>query len=52
MFEHVAILLSFVYALALTHLLSSATGLIIARDRAGVSRMLAVGGAKAHPVPT
>ena len=33
MFEHVAMLLSFVYALALTHLLASATELIIARDR-------------------
>lgn len=33
MFEHVTILLSFVYALALTHLLSSATDLAIAGKR-------------------
>ncbi|MFI4964184.1 MAG: hypothetical protein ACHP9T_02340 [Caulobacterales bacterium] len=32
MFEHVTILLSFVFALALTHLLSSATELAIARQ--------------------
>jgi hypothetical protein len=35
MFEHAAMLLSFVYALALTHLLSSATDLVLARDRSG-----------------
>jgi hypothetical protein len=33
MFEHVTILLSFVYAIAMTHLLSSATELVLARDR-------------------
>ena len=33
MFEHVVVLLSFVYAIALTHLLSSATELIWSRDR-------------------
>lgn len=33
MFEHVTILLSFVFAIALTHLLSSATELVLARDR-------------------
>ncbi len=33
MFEHVTLLLSFVYALALTHLLSSATELVIAGKR-------------------
>jgi hypothetical protein len=32
-FEHVTILLSFVYAIALTHLLSSTTELVIARKR-------------------
>jgi hypothetical protein len=32
-FEHITILLSFVYALALTHLLSTATELAIARNR-------------------
>ena len=33
MFEHVTILLSFVFAIALTHLLSTATELVLARDR-------------------
>lgn len=33
MFEHVTLLLSFVYAVALTHLLSTATELLIARQR-------------------
>jgi len=33
MFEHVQLLLSFVYALALTHILASATELVLARDR-------------------
>ena len=33
MFEHVTILLSFVFAIALTHLLSTATELLLARDR-------------------
>ncbi|HEY5107968.1 MAG TPA: hypothetical protein VII73_14555 [Caulobacteraceae bacterium] len=33
MFEHVALLLSFVFALALTHLLSSTTEIILGRDR-------------------
>lgn len=37
MFEHVTILLSFVYALAVGHLLSSATELMWARDRVRVS---------------
>jgi hypothetical protein len=36
-FEHVTILLSFVYAVALTHLLSSATELLIERKRVRVS---------------
>lgn len=33
MFAHITTLLSFVYALALTHLLSTATELVLARDR-------------------
>jgi hypothetical protein len=33
MFEHVTLLLSFIYVIALTHLLSGATGLILARPR-------------------
>ncbi len=37
MFEHVTLLLSFVYAVALTHLLSSATELLIARKRVRLS---------------
>jgi hypothetical protein len=36
-FEHVTILLSFVYAVALTHLLSSVTELLMARKRVRVS---------------
>jgi hypothetical protein len=42
MFEHVTILLSFVYAVALTHLLSSATGLLIAGKRVRFSGLYAV----------
>ena len=33
MFSHVSVLLSFVYAIAITHLLTSATELVWARDR-------------------
>jgi hypothetical protein len=40
-FEHVTILLSFVYAVALTHLLSSATELVIARKRVRFSGLYA-----------
>jgi hypothetical protein len=40
-FEHVTILLSFVYALALTHLLSSATELLIAGKRVRFSGLYA-----------
>jgi hypothetical protein len=42
MFEHVIVLLSFVFALALTHVLSSATELIAARDRLRFSGRLAL----------
>ncbi|HST30365.1 MAG TPA: hypothetical protein VLK27_05945 [Chthoniobacterales bacterium] len=42
-FEHVTALLSFVYALALTHLLARIAELIIARDRVKFSGLLALG---------
>jgi hypothetical protein len=42
MFEHVTILLSFVYAIALTHLLSTATELVLARDRVRFSGLHAL----------
>jgi hypothetical protein len=42
MFEHVTILLSFVFAIALTHLLTSTTELIWARDRVRVSGLHAL----------
>ena len=42
MFEHVTILLSFVFALALTHLLSSATELAIAGKRVRFSGLYAL----------
>lgn len=41
MFEHVTLLLSFVYAVALTHLLSTATELLIARRRVQLSGLYA-----------
>jgi hypothetical protein len=41
-FEHVALLLSFIYVIALTHLLSSTTSLILARDRVRFSPLLAL----------
>jgi len=42
MFEHVTILLSFVFAIALTHLLTSSTELIWARDRVRFSGLHAL----------
>ena len=42
-FEHVAALFSFVYALALTHLLARIAELIVARDRVKFSGLLALG---------
>ena len=42
MFEQITILLSFVFAVALTHLLSSATDLVLRRDRAHFSGLLAL----------
>lgn len=40
MFEHITVLLSFIYAIATTHLLSSTTELILARDRVRISWLL------------
>ncbi|MBS0359731.1 MAG: hypothetical protein JSR98_00005, partial [Proteobacteria bacterium] len=40
MFEHITVLLSFIYAIAITHLLSTTTELILARDRVRVSWLL------------
>ena len=42
-FEHVTALLSFVYALALTHLLARIAELIVARDRVRFSGLLVLG---------
>jgi hypothetical protein len=42
-FEHVTTLLSFVFALALTHLLARIAELIVARDRVRFSGLLALG---------
>jgi len=46
-FEHVTALLSFVYALALTHLLARIAELVVARDRVKFSGLLALGMANA-----
>jgi hypothetical protein len=46
-FEHVTALLSFVYALALTHLLARIAELIVARERVTFSGLLALGMANA-----
>ena len=46
-FEHVTALLSFVYALAVTHLLARIAELVVARDRVRFSGLLAVGMANA-----
>ena len=42
MFEHVTLLLSFIYVIALTHLLSCTTSLILARHRVRFSPLLAL----------
>ncbi len=42
MFDHVTVLLSFVFAFALTHLLSSTTELVVARDRVRFSGLHAL----------
>src|SRR5438477_11008056 len=46
-FEHVTALFSFVYALALTHLLARIAELVVARDRVRFSGLLALGMANA-----
>jgi hypothetical protein len=46
-YEHVILLLSFVYALALTHLLSRVGGLVLARRRVRFSGLLALAQANA-----
>jgi hypothetical protein len=46
-FEHVTALLSFVYALALTHLLARIAELVVARDRVRFSGLLGLGMANA-----
>jgi len=47
-FEHVTALFSFVYALALTHLLARIAELIVARDRVKFSGLLALGDGQRH----
>ena len=42
MFQHVTVLVSFIFAIALTHVFSSASQLLLARDRARFSELLAV----------
>src|ERR1051325_427062 len=42
MFQHVTVLVSFIFAIALTHVFSSASQLILARDRVRFSSLLAV----------
>ena len=46
-FDHVVVLLSFIYALALTHLLSRIAGLLLARERVKFSGLLALCAANA-----
>jgi hypothetical protein len=48
-FEHVTALLSFVCALALTHLLARIAELVVARERVRFSSLLALGMANAPP---
>jgi hypothetical protein len=42
MFQHVSVLVSFIFAIALTHVFSSASQLLLARDRVRFSALLAV----------
>jgi hypothetical protein len=42
MFQHVTVLISFIFAIALTHVFSSASQLLLARDRVRFSALLAV----------
>src|SRR5437899_12330057 len=40
MFQHVSVLVSFIFAIALTHVFSSASQLLLARDRVRFSALL------------
>jgi len=42
MFQHVTVLVSFIFAIALTHVFSSASQLLLARDRVRFSALLTV----------
>jgi len=42
MFQHVSVLVSFIFAIALTHVFSSASQLLLARDRVRYSSLLTV----------
>src|SRR5919109_1316452 len=42
MFQHVTVLVSFIFCIALTHVFSSASQLLLARDRVRFSALLAV----------
>src|SRR5712672_3660780 len=42
MFQHVSVLVSFIFAIALTHVFSSASQLLLARDRVRFSSLLTV----------
>src|ERR1700757_3092655 len=42
MFQHVTVLVSFIFAIALTHVFSSASQLLLARDRVRFSALLSV----------
>src|SRR5438034_10982081 len=42
MFQHVSVLVSFIFAIALTHVFSSASQLLLARDRVRYSALLTV----------
>jgi hypothetical protein len=42
MFQHVTVLVSFIFAIALTHVFSSASQLILARERVRLSWLLSV----------
>src|SRR5205807_136642 len=42
MFQHVTVLVSFIFAIALTHVFSTASQLLLARDRVRLSALLAV----------
>jgi hypothetical protein len=47
MFQHVTVLVSFIFAIALTHVFSSASQLLLARDRVRFSAILTVAMANA-----